>query len=204
MSLPRLPHVMLCIHFQCKPLIEVKGKNTLIKKLIQKKTGKQVTSKDLQNLSASLRKTDTSSAQAVVKMLQTEYPEYSYKIHCEGDVVKGLMIQSDQMRTDFAAFPELQFADSTYRLNSEDIPLFALVGADGEGHTRAMCLFLVTDESQETLLALLELFKKDNPNWIKVKVVVTDKDMAERNCFKMAMPQIKQSYFPLSWRKNCT
>ena len=49
-----------------------------------------------------------------------------------------------------------------------------------------MVLFLLTDEKAETLEAMLELFKENNPSWCKVSVVVTDKDMTERRCFSDA------------------
>ena len=100
------------------------------------------------------------------------------------------MIQSAKMREDFDKFPELLFSDSTYKLNINDIPLYALIGCDGEGRTRPVSLFLVTDETEETIRNMLELFKADNPKWEQIWVVLTDKDMSQRKCFKEAFPQI--------------
>ena len=34
------------------------------------------------------------------------------------------------------------------------------------------------------------MFKKDNPSWPKIKVVITDKDMSQRKWFKLAFENV--------------
>ena len=146
--------------------------------------------KDIANLTYALKKNNCKSVEAITKMMDAEFPSYSYKFQTVGNEVKSIMIQSAKMREDFAKYPELLFSNSTYKLNVNDIPLYALIGCDGEGKTRPVSLFLVTDETEETIRNMLELFKADNPKWEQIRVVLTDKDMSQRKCFKEAFPQI--------------
>ena len=77
----------------------------------------------------------------MLNVIKTEFPHFSYKLVCEKqevngkltNVVRGIMLQSPTMRRDFERFPELLFSDSTYSLNSEDIPLYGMVGSMVEG-----------------------------------------------------------------------
>ena len=63
------------------------------------------------------------------------------------------------------------------------------MGVDVEGRSVPFALFLVTEETEDNIIAMLELFKEDNPHWVKTLVVLTDKYMKERGAFKKAMPQ---------------
>ena len=61
------------------------------------------------------------------------------------------------------------------------------MGVDGEGRYVPFALFLVTEETEDNIIAMLELFKE---NRVKMRVVLTDKDTKERGAFKKAIPQI--------------
>jgi len=49
-------------------------------------------------------------------------------------------------------------------------------------------VFLVTSEDGDTISGMLQLFKQHNPNWPKVKIVLSDKDFAERAVYKQHFP----------------
>jgi hypothetical protein len=40
---------------------------------------------------------------------------------------------------------------------------------------------LLTEEEENVIASVLEVFKKHNPRWEGVNVIITDKDMTERN-----------------------
>lgn len=179
-------------------MLAVNGNRVLVKQHLKKLTKKEITMKDVHNIAAKVQDCQDKSVQGMLNVIKTEFPHFSYKLVCEKqevngkltNVVRGIMLQSPTMRRDFERFPELLFSDSTYSLNSEDIPLYGMAGVDGRGRTKPVALFLLTDEKAETLGAMLELFKENNPSWCKVSVVLTDKDMTERGCFSDAFPGV--------------
>ena len=61
---------------------------------------------------------------------------------------------------------------------------------DGNGTSHIVAAFLLQHEDSESLQKMVQLFKDRNPDWTKIEVVITDKDMGERNVFKEEMPQI--------------
>ena len=70
------------------------------------------------------------------------------------------------------------------------MPLYALMTADGYGESEVVAVFLTKHEDESSLSQMLAIFKTRNPAWEKVRVVVSDKDMAERTVFKSELPQI--------------
>ena len=168
----------------------VNGNRVLIKQRIKEITGKQLIMKDVHNLAAKLKRAKTSTVEGVCKIIDDQFPHYRYKLAVVGTEVRGIMLQSNQMRRDFDKYPELLFADSTYKLNDDDMPLYAMVAVDGNNRTRPVCVFIVTNETEATLSSMLGMFKEDNDAWTRTQVVLTDKDFTERSCFKQALPQI--------------
>ena len=51
-----------------------------------------------------------------------------------------------------------------------------------------MCFYLLTEE-ENVIASVLEVFKKHNPRWEGVNVIISDKAMTERNAIKKAIPQ---------------
>ena len=91
----------------------------------------------------------------------------------------------------YSKFPDILLSDSTYKVNELDMPLYAMVTFDGNGDTKPVCLFLVNDEEEDTITSMVQVFKSWNSTWTEAKVVLTDKDMVERNVFKKEMPHIR-------------
>ncbi len=52
-------------------------------------------------------------------------------------------------------------------------------------------MFLLLEETAESISAMVNIFKKHNSNWESVRVIMADKDMTERNVFAFAFPQAK-------------
>jgi hypothetical protein len=51
-----------------------------------------------------------------------------------------------------------------------------------------VCFWIVSDESKETLLIMITLFKRCNPNWESIKCIMADKDLKERDSISQAIP----------------
>ena len=56
-------------------------------------------------------------------------------------------------------------------------------------------MFLTKNEDESSLHRMLTIFKSRNPAWEKVRVVVSDKDMAERAVFKSVATDLPPDLF---------
>lgn len=61
---------------------------------------------------------------------------------------------------------------------------------DGNGQSEVIAIGLLVDEDTITLNWFLETFKETNPSWPSTFIVMTDKDMKERQVFRKQFPHI--------------
>ncbi|XP_003245327.1 uncharacterized protein LOC100571585 isoform X2 [Acyrthosiphon pisum] len=92
------------------------------------------------------------------------------------------------MTESFEAFPEVVFADATYKLLDLRLPVYVLMTEDGNGQSEIAAIGLLVNEEEVTLRWFFETFKKKNPISAQTRVYVTDKDMKERNVIKQVFP----------------
>ena len=88
----------------------------------------------------------------------------------------------------FDKFPELLMIDATYKLTELRTLLYVLLVVDGSGNSKIVAIYLTVEESEPSIQDLAETFKKHNPSWRSTKVIITDKDMTERNVFSKEFP----------------
>ena len=93
------------------------------------------------------------------------------------------------MHNMYKQFPELLLVDATYKLTELRTPLYVFLVADGDGNSEIVAIYLTADETERSIQKLAEVFKKHNPTWDATKVIMTDKDMTERNVFSREFPQ---------------
>lgn len=86
------------------------------------------------------------------------------------------------MKQAFAAYPELLCIDATYKLLELRLPLYIMLVEDGNGQSEIASAFLLLEENEASLLMVADLFKKHNPAWKSVRVLMADKDITEQNC----------------------
>ena len=103
--------------------------------------------------------------------------------------LKGLFYQDEEMRLIFDAFSEILLIDATYKLNNLRLPLYIMLAIDGNGESEIIGLMLLVDEQADTLRRMIRLFKKHNSAWERIKCVMADKGMTERNIIKEEIPQ---------------
>ena len=75
------------------------------------------------------------------------------------------------------AYPEILFVDLPKNCWNSD---FLLLVKEGNGQSEIAAVFLLLEESQLSILATVEAFKKHKSKWISVRVIMFDKDLTER------------------------
>ena len=105
------------------------------------------------------------------------------------DVLQGIYIQDEQMRQVFKAYPELLCVDATYKLLELRLPLYILLVEDGNGQSEVAAAFLLLEETAVSLTEIINIFKKHNPSWEYVRVIMSDKDITERDVFSACFPK---------------
>ena len=95
------------------------------------------------------------------------------------------------MQKAFDAYPEIVFLDATHKLNNLKLPLFIMLVEDGNGESCVAGLFFCQDEERDTIREMINIFKVNNPNWTKIRTIMADKDMKERDVMLEEIPQAK-------------
>ena len=98
------------------------------------------------------------------------------------NVLQGIFFQ-DVMRQCFSSYPELVCVDATYKLIELRFPLYIMLVEDGNGQSEIVAAFTVLQETDSTISKMVDLFKKHNSSWERVRVIMTDKDVTERSVF---------------------
>lgn len=100
----------------------------------------------------------------------------------------GIFFQDARMMECFNHFPELILFDGTYKLNNRDMPLVTQLAVDGNGETEIISIFVCQSESRESIGSMIEAFQEFNPAWEKTRVILGDKDFADRSVYQEMFP----------------
>lgn len=92
------------------------------------------------------------------------------------------------MKAIYSAYPEVIFVDATYKLNNLRMPLYVLLTVDGNGQSEIIGIFITSLETEEAITQMVHAFKTNNSCWDLTRVVMADKDFAERNVFRKEFP----------------
>lgn len=101
---------------------------------------------------------------------------------------KGLFFQDASMMQCFSAYPEIIFLDATYKLLEIGLPTYLLLCEDSNGLSEIVFVCLLVTEDQDSMQWMLGTFKKNNPSWPQVRIVMADKDIGERDVVKSNLP----------------
>ena len=88
---------------------------------------------------------------------------------------KGLFFQDQQMEV-FQAYPELVCIDATYKLLELGLPVNLMLCEDSNG------------QSENSMTWTANTFKEHNADWKRIRVLMADKDIGERNVLKQSLP----------------
>ena len=108
----------------------------------------------------------------------------------ETKTFSGLFFQDGIMKSNFAAFPEIIMVDTTYKLNEFHMPLYLMLVIDSNGKLKGeiVGVYLTSLETEAAITKMIQVFKRENPNWSDTKVVMSDKDFTERAVFEKEFP----------------
>ena len=98
----------------------------------------------------------------------------------DSNVLCGLYFQDKEMKQDFTAYPELLCIDATYKLVNLRFPFYILLAENGNGQSEVVAAFLLLEETEAAISSVMNIFKKHNPAWKSVRVLMSDKDFRER------------------------
>ena len=96
----------------------------------------------------------------------------------------GTLYQDEYMKNLHNMFPEILLVDAMYKLLDLRIPVYLLLVVDGNGISEIVTLFILTEETKETIETVLNVFKAANGSWEKSKVIMSDKNFEEREAFR--------------------
>uniref|UniRef100_A0A7M5WSU9 ZSWIM1/3 RNaseH-like domain-containing protein n=2 Tax=Clytia hemisphaerica TaxID=252671 RepID=A0A7M5WSU9_9CNID len=158
-------------------MMDLQVNKKMLKNQIQAETGKMVLLKDLSNLAQKSQNKDTFDD--VINMLRNQYGcTVEMNVSENGDFI-GLFFQDEVMKKDFASFPEVMCIDATYKLLEIRLPVYIFLVEDSMGLSEVVGVSVLVNEMKETIVWLIDTFKKLNPS--KVRVVMADKDFNERD-----------------------
>ena len=109
----------------------------------------------------------------------------------QSDMLQGIFFQDQEMKDIFSAYPELVCVDATYKLLELRFPVYVMLIEDGNGQSEIVAIFLLLEENERSISAMVNSFKSHNNRWESVRVLMADKDMTEREVFASAFPQAK-------------
>ena len=89
-------------------------------------------------------------------------------ITSESDVFHGIFFQDQEMRHVFCTYPEILFIDATYKLLELRFPVYVLLVEDGNGQSELAAVFLLLEETEISISAMVNAFKKRNSKWESV------------------------------------
>ena len=87
-------------------------------------------------------------------------------------MVQGIFLQDNIMKSTFSKFPEVILADATHKTNEHDMPFYVLLVIDGNGDSHLGAAFLIHQEDEPSLGKMISIFKDRNPAWSQTKVVI--------------------------------
>ncbi|KAL7304612.1 hypothetical protein TKK_0002864 [Trichogramma kaykai] len=131
---------------------------------------------------------------AATNLLKENGAYYAVKFDATGEQFEALYFSMPRMQQDLEAWPEYMAMDGTYKLLNLKYPVIIVVGIDGNGATRIFGMFIVKQETKETIEWCFQEMKKHNAMACEgVKVFMGDKDIVVREVIRQQLPNLKRT-----------
>ena len=146
--------------------------------------------RDISNIQSQLKKDGCSgnNIDDVVTKLR-EDPLVTVEIFTDEEYnLMGIFYQDEVMKKIYTAFPEMLFVDATHKVNELRMPLYIFLICDGNGQSEIVAACLVASEQRVVIEKMVNAFKKLNSAYCSTRVIMTDKDMNERDVLSEAFP----------------
>nr|XP_045090306.1 protein FAR1-RELATED SEQUENCE 5-like [Aegilops tauschii subsp. strangulata] len=119
---------------------------------------------------------------------------FEYKLDKEGHMNRMFWCDS-QSRHDYEDFGDVLVFDSTYKMNRYGTPFIPFVGLNNHRKTTVFACAIVSDETEETYVWLLETFLRSMCQKMP-KSIITDADAAMIKAIRQVLPDV--------WHRICT
>ena len=113
---------------------------------------------------------------------------YTYSYSDKEKNFKGIFFQDKLMKEAFQAFPELACIDATYKLLELGLPTYLMLCEDSNGQSEIVTVCLLVTEDKDSMIWMVETFKNHNDEWKRIRVLMADKDIGERDVLKQSLP----------------
>ena len=146
--------------------------------------------RDLTNIQSKLKKDGYSgnNIEDVVTKLR-EDPLVAVEIFTDEEYnLMGIFYQDKVMKKIYTTFPEMLFVDATHQVNELRMPLYIFLVCDGNGQSEVVAACLVASEQRVVIKKMVNVFKEHNSAYSSTRVIMTDKDLNERDVLSEAFP----------------
>ncbi|XP_038067437.1 uncharacterized protein LOC119737289 [Patiria miniata] len=163
---------------EASKLQQKKRKRSAQKHSMQEATEKAPTTTDIHIVAASprLRSLYSTNIQSILDYLSQVEDQTSVTevvANANGKVV-GIYYQDREMIRVYASFPHYLVVDATCKYNSVGMPLYIMLVEDSNCEYEIVAFFFLIASNAESFRAMMRRFKKNNPNWPDLQVIMAD------------------------------
>ncbi|GFY64218.1 SWIM-type domain-containing protein [Trichonephila inaurata madagascariensis] len=99
-----------------------------------------------------------------------------------------IYFQDSFMKDVFNFYPDRLCIDISFRCFETDVFMYLFLAEDSNGKNHVVSLGFTVTEDMESLLWLLNTFKRNNPNWRRTKIIVLDSEIKQRDVIHNVFP----------------
>uniref|UniRef100_A0A1X7TS70 Uncharacterized protein n=1 Tax=Amphimedon queenslandica TaxID=400682 RepID=A0A1X7TS70_AMPQE len=169
-------------------LLSLKANKKMVQDNLSADTGKVVLLKDLSNIMRRDTSDTRNNLNQTVKLLTEKFGASVELLLGENNVLFGVYFQDVQMKNILNSYPEVVCVDATYKLLELRFPVYIMLIEDGNGQSEIVAVFLLQEETEESISSVIDMFIRQNPASSKVRIIITDKDMTERDVLARKFP----------------
>ena len=137
-----------------------------------------------------LAKGDAETAIGIMKSRKEKDPDFFFEYVLDAEErLKSMLWCDAQSRRDYQDYGDVLVFDSTYKMNRYGMPFIPFVGVNNHRCTTVFACAIVSDETEDTYLWLLQTFMKANCQ-VKPKSVITDGDAAMIRAIRTVLSDI--------------
>ncbi|RLN55055.1 hypothetical protein BBJ28_00004331 [Nothophytophthora sp. Chile5] len=154
---------------------------------LRETTGKTMLLRDVHNMLAAIKRdqrggeSDEELTEDLLReFCQVEGNAAAVFVSDSSGIANAICFQTARQKRLFKAFPEVILVDTTHCTNRNFYKLFGFLVNDVFGLTK------------QNLTLAVQHFKEQNPAWVNIKVIVTDKDFSEKDVLAEEFPDARQ------------
>ena len=83
------------------------------------------------------------------------------------------------------------FVDANYKLLQLGVPIYLFLCEDSNGLSEVVGIAMLVTEDADGMQWMVDVFKKHNSRWEKIRVVIADKDIWELDVLNKYLPSAK-------------